>query len=106
MTELWLQEGSDEVLTEWWNSDKPREGDRELVAEVVRTLQKGTWRTRWFYTEELADDPSLLPPIAIQPRDNLVVLVRFWPAEDPPEVQLIAIFEIEGSSESDPSGED
>lgn len=96
MTAWWFQEGSDEVLARWLNSGKAKEEDRKLVKEVLRTLEEGTWYKRWKYTKELIDDPSLCPPISIRPRKKLVVLVRFWPAEDRPEVQLISIFEDEG----------
>ncbi|MER5325227.1 hypothetical protein [Streptosporangium roseum] len=93
MAELRLQEESERVLAEWWESTRPREGDRQLVCEVLRTVLGGTWSGRWYWTQDLADDQPCLPVVTIQPRESLMVLVRFWPADDPPELELISIFE-------------
>ncbi|WP_436763462.1 hypothetical protein [Streptosporangium sp. V21-05] len=93
MAELRLQPESEPILAKWWESAKPREGDQQLVCEVLRTITNGTWRTRWSWTQDLADDQPILPVVTIRPRETLMVLVRFWPAEEPPEFQLINIFD-------------
>ncbi|MFF4413866.1 hypothetical protein ACFYY8_15145 [Streptosporangium sp. NPDC001559] len=93
MAELRLQAGSEQILARWWESAKPKEGDQQLVCEVLRTIADGTWRDRWYPPEDLANDQPVLPVRAFRPRDSLVILVRFWPAEDPPEFELINIFD-------------
>ncbi len=93
MTELRLQPESERTLAEWWESASPKEGDRRLVGELLRTIANGTWRRRWHPPEDLANDQPVLPVMAFRPRDTLVVMVRFWPTEDPPEFELINIFD-------------
>ncbi|MFI6458731.1 hypothetical protein ACIBF6_45195 [Streptosporangium amethystogenes] len=94
MAELRLQPESEPILAEWWESTKPKEGDQQLVREVLRTIIDGTWRGRWYWTQDLADDQPLLPVVTIQARETLMVRIRFWPAEEPPEFQLINIFDV------------
>ncbi|WP_156325641.1 hypothetical protein [Nonomuraea sp. SBT364] len=101
MAELRLQAGSDRVLARWWNSASCKEGDHQLVAKVLETIRTGAWPNRWYWTEDLADDPTILRPISIWPREGLVVTIRFWPAEDPPEVELIKILDLADLSEHD-----
>lgn len=93
MAELRLQAGSDRVLARWWNSDSRKAEDHQLVAKVLKDIRTGDWRDRWYWTEDLAGDPTILRPISIWPRENLVITIRFWPAEDPPEVEIIGIFD-------------
>ncbi|MFC4536617.1 hypothetical protein [Sphaerisporangium dianthi] len=101
MGELRLAPESQHVLEEWWNSHRPKEGDRELICELLRTIVDGTWNSRWHSTKDLADDQPTLPVVTIQPRENLAVLIRFWPADDPPEFDLIAIVDLADLPEHD-----
>jgi hypothetical protein len=93
MPELRLQKESERILAQWWKSSWPKESDHQLVREVLRTIANGTWRGRWCWTEDIADDQPVSPVVTISPRKNLVVLVRFWLADDPPAFQLINIFD-------------
>ncbi|MEV6868320.1 hypothetical protein AB0M44_45990 [Streptosporangium subroseum] len=101
MAELRLQPESEPKLAEWWESTKPKEGDQQLVCEVLRTIINGTWRGRWYWTQDLADDQPGFPLVTIQPRETLRVLIRFWPAEDPPEFELVSIFDEDDSPDED-----
>ncbi|GAA1612614.1 hypothetical protein GCM10009733_005820 [Nonomuraea maheshkhaliensis] len=100
MAELRLQAGSDRVLAKWWNSDSCKEGDHQLVAKVLKDIRTGDWRGRWYWTEDMADDPTILRPISIWPRENLVMTIRFWPAEDTSEVEIIRILDLVDLPES------
>ncbi|MGJ6969830.1 hypothetical protein ACSDR0_48960 [Streptosporangium sp. G11] len=93
MAELRLQPESKRMLTEWWESTKPKEGDQQLVCEVLRTIINGTWSDRWYSERDIADDQPDLPVVMIWPRKTLVVQVCFWLEKDPPELQLINIFD-------------
>lgn len=72
MSGLRLSEDGRQVFAEWARSASP--ADRALVGQVLESVADGTWKTpRWFYTRDAEDRHVVL----IQPRDGLVVAVRF-----------------------------
>lgn len=101
MAELRLQGGSKRVLADWWDSGRPREGDQQLVMELLRSIADGTWRRRWHPPEDLANNQPGLPVMAFRPRETLVVIVRFSPNGDSPIVKLINIFDTDDLSGQD-----
>lgn len=69
---LRLSEDGRRVFAEWARSASP--ADRALVGQVLESVADGTWKSpRWFYTRDAQDRHMLL----IQPREGLVVVVRF-----------------------------
>ncbi|GAB2929443.1 hypothetical protein GCM10027203_31850 [Nonomuraea fastidiosa] len=93
MARLRLQQRSRRILAEWLGSDRPKEGDSELVIEVLHSIIDGTWRQRWYIEDQPYDGP-LMPIQMIWASGTLVVMIRMWPAEDPPEFEVINIFDV------------
>jgi len=75
----------------WLCSNRAEEGDLELVIEVLHSIMHGAWRNRWYIIEDESDPGPLMPVCTILPSDSLMVLVRKWPAEDPPELEILGI---------------
>jgi len=94
MAKIRLQRRSRTVLAKWLDSDRPKEGDPELVIEVLHSVVNGTWCDRWYVTKDEFYDGLLMPAYMIWASKTLVVMIRLWPAEDPPEFEVINIFDV------------
>lgn len=70
MAVLRLHPESGRVLADWWDSAKPKEGDHQLVKELLRTIADGTWTSRWYDPEDLANDQPGRPLKAFRPRET------------------------------------
>lgn len=85
------------VFADWARSAPPE--DLALVGRVLETVADGTWKTpRWFYTRD-AEDRHL---VLIQPRENLVVAVKFVHddlPEEPDTFELVRIVNLSSSAE-------
>jgi hypothetical protein len=83
-----------------WARSALRE-DQELVGHVLETVADGSWKTpRWYYTRD-AEDRHL---VLIQPRENLIVAVRFIHnnlPEEPDTFELVSITRLPASARLD-----
>jgi hypothetical protein len=77
------------VFVDWARSASV--DDQRLVGQVLEMVADGSWKDpRWFYTRD-AEDRHL---VLIQPRENLVVAVRFVHdnlPEEPDTFELVSI---------------
>jgi hypothetical protein len=94
MAKLRLQPQGRKLLAKWLESDRPKEGDPERVIEVLHSVISGTWADRWYIEKHQTGDERLMPIHTIWASKTLAVRIRLWPAEDPPELELINIFDL------------
>jgi three-Cys-motif partner protein len=74
MVDLQVDKQGREILAAWWRSPRAGDRDKELVKDVFATVRAETWRTRWYWTSDQANQEI----IVIQPREGLHIFLRDW----------------------------
>lgn len=88
-----LDVASLELLADWLDvSDRRLEGDRELILELIDSLEDGTWKTRWYRppTRDLyVEHGSAQWEVYL--REGLSLVITFDYGGEPDIVQVQAI---------------
>ncbi|MET9269523.1 hypothetical protein [Kribbella sp. NPDC003557] len=72
-----LDNDSLDVMMGWLNSGQAKEGDREILVDLVDLIERDEWMTRWFCELDPSEGIWLC-----QPRSGLHILLEEEPDQD------------------------